>query len=183
MSSTLSSLRIASTAAWSADFSSPRPTQSAEQTAARSVTRPISSASMRFRLGVFAVIGIPIFFVRVVRTHYIPVSSAELPVFNSNDERRPRYILVFRQMCPRAGHRALVRLMRDEDDRQPAAAVAAPLLAALHDALDGNGGLRQRPRDLGHAARPVDRAQPQVERALVRVERRLRGRLELRGRH
>ena len=45
--SLLSSRRIASTAAWSAAFSLPRPRRRAAETAARSVTRTISSDSMR----------------------------------------------------------------------------------------------------------------------------------------
>src|SRR5271166_6366179 len=45
--SLLSSRRMASTAAWSAAFSSPRPRSRAALTAARSVTRTISSARMR----------------------------------------------------------------------------------------------------------------------------------------
>ena len=43
----LSSRRMASTAAWSADFSSPRPRSRAALTAARSVTRTISIERMR----------------------------------------------------------------------------------------------------------------------------------------
>ena len=45
--SLLSSRRMASTAAWSAAFSSPRPRSRAADTAARSVTRTISSERMR----------------------------------------------------------------------------------------------------------------------------------------
>ena len=45
--SLLSSRRMASTAAWSAAFSLPRPRSRAAETAARSVTRTISSVRMR----------------------------------------------------------------------------------------------------------------------------------------
>src|SRR5690606_27660475 len=182
MSITLSSRRIASTAAWSADFSSPRPTQSAEQTAARSVTRPISSASMRFRLDVFSLISFPITFRSSGIAGLVHGSSlTTLTIFNSDDERRSRHIFMVCKQGPGAGHRAFIRLMRDEDDRHPAAFIA--LAATLHDAFDRNRRIRQRLGDGGHAARAVNRAKPQIEGALMRIHQRLCGRLQLRRRY
>src|SRR5690606_8499887 len=136
----LSSERIASTATWSAAFSSPRPRSRAAATAARSVTRTSSRVSMRSRpleaaLAIMSILGE----VRWSPSRLAPrVKEAEAPQeakaspperlsigWPRRAARRPLDadalrlgggVPVLRDALDRRAHRRLRRLVGDEDD-------------------------------------------------------------------
>src|ERR1700722_2443791 len=143
-----SSRRMASTAAWSDFFSAPRPRRRAAATAARSVTRAISMASARSRIG-FDVIVLPLQFGLVFLDPDHLWTARDYTVAAHGGER-----LVYSIFACRIG---------DHDDRNRLSGTARlnalPDLVALHDRLQRNVLLGEPPRNGRSRARPVARQQ------------------------
>src|SRR4051794_31816524 len=166
MGSRLSSRRMASTAAWSAAFSLPRPRRRAEATAARSVTRTSSSVRMRSMtlpgstvmvsvaadaaMGVFApIVGewrIANSEWRMAATALFAIRHSPLAPFllplDADHLRRLGDEAVGRDLVEGGADRGLGRRVGDEDERDGRAGLAVRVLggggvgALLHDALE-----------------------------------------------
>src|ERR1700720_1911306 len=104
MASELSVVRMASTAAWSAIFSSPRPISLEAASAAASVTRTASSARLRSILPVSAI------------ASSVGVSMRRLKRFDSDQAGLLGYRLQLRDPRQGAPHRRLFRLVRGQHD-------------------------------------------------------------------
>src|SRR6516162_3393924 len=146
--SLLSSRRMASTAAWSAAFSSPRPRSRAARTAARSVTRTISIERMRSSIKACGTV-IEAMIVSLCK------SAAPLVLFDADDLRLPGDYTVAAHRGEGLTHGILGGRIGDQDHRHRIAGTAGRGGAlglrrvALHDRLDGNLLLRQAVRDGG----------------------------------
>src|SRR3954452_17297510 len=151
--SLLSSRRIASTAAWSAAFSLPWPRSRAADTAARSVTRTISSVRMRSSNscgGTEIWLDIGIVSLHFISAHKAPwrlcfcvtVFDHALVLFNPYYLRAAADHLVVLHRLEGTVHRVLVGRVGDQDHRHrrrfsAGAAVYISVRMALHDRLDG----------------------------------------------
>src|SRR5579883_1018895 len=172
--SLLSSRRIASTAAWSAAFSSPRPRSRAALTAARSVTRTISNVRIRSRIRLCGTVIEAIGFPSSSRC-----SRRRLILLDPNDLRSSRDYTVAAHRGERLAHGVLAGGVGDEDDRDRlvgASGSAAALrrnLLVLHDRFQRNLLLRQTTGDGGGTARSIARQQADVIAAFVVLHRRL----------
>src|SRR6185437_2408767 len=160
-----SSRRIASTAAWSAAFSSPRPRSRAALTAARSVTRTISIVRMRSSIRLCgtviddAISSLPRL---VLCALFSP--RAVLVLFDPDDLRPPGDYTVAAHRGERLVDRVLGGRIGDEDDGNRIAGFAGippAALVALHNRFERNP-LRQPAGDGRGAARTVARHQPDV---------------------
>src|SRR5947209_1982194 len=162
--SLLSSRRIASTAAWSAAFSSPRPRSRAADTAARSVTRTISSDRMRSSRALSPPAGAAAlslgFSMAIARS--ITMSA----LLDPDDLRGLGQHSVALDRGERAPHRVLGGGIGDEHDQRrlvdPARIVPAmgPAVAAvLHDRFERDRLVRHAARDRGGGAGPIDYGQ------------------------
>src|SRR5437868_6683469 len=162
-----SACRIASTAAWSAAFSSPRPISREADSAAASVTRTASSARLRSILELSAT---------------VPSLAARYKcseVFDTDHARRFEDRVESRNPFDRALHRRLDGDMRRQNHRHRFAGRAAALDHRLHrDML-----VPERRRDIGDDAGLVDDHQPNVIGALMALHRRSGQRVERGGRH
>src|ERR1700733_8461346 len=195
----LSSRRMASTAAWSAAFSSPRPRSRAALTAARSVTRTISIVRMRSsirlcgtviddaissfpRLVLCAAEHDPEKWKSVFGKDHAPAQY--LVLFDPDDLRPSGDYTVAAHRGERLVDRVLGGRVGDENDRNRIAGLAGVLRAgfvALHNRFERDLPLRQPPRDCGRAARAVACHQPDVVAAFVALHGRLAHRRHARG--
>src|SRR6202163_2830577 len=187
--SLLSSRRIASTAAWSAAFSLPWPRSRAADTAARSVTRTISSVRMRssnscggteiwvdiaktplnFTAGLF---GLPPIVSHLVR------SGHALVFFDPYHLRPATDHLVALHRLQRAVYRVFAGGIGNQDDRHrrsfPRRAVRVNAIGmALHDRFNGNLLLRKPGRDSSGGAGEIARHQADIVAAFMALHRRL----------
>src|SRR5215207_6511332 len=154
-----SAWRMASTAAWSAAFSSPRPRQRAAAMAAASVTRAISMVSMRLSMK--------------------GVSRPSQPL-DADHPRAPRHMAVRFDLLQCLAHGAFQRVMGDEDE---GGCCILRLRRPLHDALNRDLLLGEPVGDARNRARPVEELERHVIAALMRLELCLLERLELICRH
>src|SRR5438094_164739 len=187
--SLLSSRRIASTAAWSAAFSWPWPRSRAADTAARSVTRTISSVRMRSSNscgGTEIWVDISLLLKVPGRTAWsaptIPNRAnrcSALVLFDPDHLRPAVDDLVMLHGGKRAAHGILMRGIGDQDDRHwrglRRAGGIDTVGMPLHDRFKRNLLLGKVRRDLGRGAGDVARHQADVVAALVALHRRLLG--------
>src|ERR1700732_3073612 len=166
-----SSRRMASTAAWSDFFSAPRPRRCAAATAARSVTRAISIASTRSKIG-FDVIVLPLQFGLVFLDPDHLRTARDYTGAADGGER-----LVYRIFACRIGN-------HDDRNRRsgPARLNALPDLVALHDRFQRNVLLGEPSRNGCCRARPVARQQSNIIAAFVMLHRRFAHRRHSRSR-
>src|SRR5882724_10589538 len=168
--SLLSSRRMASTAAWSAAFSSPRPQSRAADTAARSVTRTISSDRMRssiwcgstvtFLIGSVFLCSVP----RCARSALLDPDQLRLlgqDTILLDRRQRPTYRILGGRIGDEHDRRRLV------SPRRILAAVRLAVTAALHDGFKRNLFVRHAPRDGRRGAGPVQRGETDIVAALV----------------
>src|SRR5262245_53472548 len=179
------SRRMASTAAWSASFSLPRPRSRAAATAARSVTRTISIDRMRSSMvAVFPDAGLPWLddislrssgqspagTRRVSLAHVLigePVTTSPghaLVLFDADDLRIVRNDTLFPDRLQGAPHRILARRISDEDHGRRrvrasriVAAVRPRAAMALHDRFERDLLVGEQPRDRRKCSRTIDR--------------------------
>src|SRR6266481_323735 len=194
----LSSRRIASTAAWSAAFSLPWPRNRAADTAARSVTRTISSVRMRSSNSCGGTeIWVDIAELlktlrRVFPSAYIVVSRIvrldhALLFFDPYHLWPAADHLVALNCLQRAVYRILVGRIGDQDDRhrrwflRRAVGVDAVGMA-LHDRFDGDLLLGKPGSDGRGGTGQIARHQADIIAALMALHRRLRGRAQPRHR-
>src|SRR5665213_933806 len=192
--SLLSSRRMASTAAWSAAFSLPWPRNLAADTAARSVTRTISSVRMRSSNSCGGteiwvdIASTPLNFWtgRLARNHFTqrPSGSVLLDPYHL----RPAVDhLVALHRLQRAVHRVLAGGIGDQDHRHRRSfalrsrAVNAVGMA-LHDRFDGDLLFREMRGDGGRGAGKIPRHQADVVAALMALHRRFFGVAQFRHR-
>src|ERR671937_190362 len=195
--SLLSSRRMASTAAWSAAFSLPRPVQRAAATAARSVTRTISSVRTRSsaRSGWMVIDGrapLPSFFMPSPRACLAVVMS---PLFPTEYDSTMPILSVFLypddlwltqdHLIPsdcrkRPAHGVLGGCVGDQNDRHwlsraagDLAAVRRFAAAALHDRFERDLLLREAPGNRRGGARLVHGEEADVIAAFMTLHRRL----------
>src|SRR5205085_7093217 len=147
--SLLSSRRMASTAAWSAAFSLPRPRKRAADTAARSVTRTISSERMRSSIWCAWTVMVDMF----------PPWRRTLVLLNPDNLRRARYHPVPLDRRKGLAHSILGRRIGDEDDGDRPRGLCRRIAALrpgvpLHDRFERNPLLGEPARNGGGAARP-----------------------------
>src|SRR5436305_3748591 len=156
----LSSRRRASTAAWSAAFSSPRPRRRADDTAARSVTR--TSSSVRMRSMIFS----------SWMTRSATLLSEFLLPFDANDLRLLGDGAVGDNRLDRLAHELFGRRISDQDDRhrtsrpRPGAGIAL-----LHDAFERNLPFRHALGDRRDRAGLIDCREADVIAALMPLHR------------
>src|ERR1700733_1491964 len=167
--SVLSSRRMASTAAWSVFFSAPRPRNRAAATAARSVTRTISSARARSIEEACAT---------VIDAIFCPL------VLLDPDHLRPaRDYTVAAHGDEGLAHRILAGRIRDHDDGHRLARTCRPgTIVALHDGFDRNILLRQPPRNGRRATGAIAREEADIVAAFVVLHRRFADRRHARRR-
>src|SRR5215468_4422592 len=187
--SLLSSRRIASTAAWSAAFSWPWPRSRAADTAARSVTRTISSVRMRSSNSC----GGTEICVDILLT---PQSPRDLAARTNNSRAHETLLRALVLLDPyhlrlsaddlvalhgvqRAAHGVFMRGIGDQDDRHwrrfRCARGVDALRVLLHDRFQGNLRLGEVGRDFGRSTGDVARHQANVVAALVALHRRFLG--------
>src|SRR5713101_1770227 len=195
--SLLSSRRMASTAAWSAAISLPRPRRRAADTAARSVTRTISSDRMRSNSCGCTLIAIALLPWCRARPSRARVPPGTLYLHPQARRRQPDPIRRLSRLFDadqlrlaldhpfgldfgeRPAHRVLGGRIGDENDRHRPR--RARVLAAerprpempLHDRFERDALLGETGRDPGGSARLVDREHANVIAALVALHRRL----------
>src|SRR5438477_1066831 len=160
-----SACRIASTAAWSAAFSSPRPISREADNAASSVTRTASSARLRSILELSAT------------APSLAVRSASSEIFDADHARRLEHGAERRDPLDRALHRRLDRNMRRQDDGHRLTRRAAALDHRFHRYLL----VAKRGRDIGDDAGLVDDHQADVVGALMPLHRGAGQRVERSG--
>src|SRR5215469_9733933 len=185
------SRRMASTAAWSASFSLPRPRSRAAATAARSVTRTISIDRMRSSTDVglaaadlaglddmsFTLLGIS-----------GPAGTRLSRLLDADDLRGARNHTLSLDRLQGPPHRILAGRIGNEDHGRRrigalriVAAVRALPAMALHDGFKRNLFMRQQLRDRRKSSRPVDGGKTDVIAALVALHRRALADRELRA--
>src|SRR5262245_48471582 len=179
----LSAERIASTAAWSAAISSPRPASRAAAMAAASVTRAISMVKMRLSL---AKIRPP----RLTLTEsFLPQRLNRSKPLDANHPRFSSGMSLVLDLFQGRPHGAFEGLMGDQDEWRGLPLAPFPdaqhrqRRAALHDAFDRDVLARQHPRHRRHLAGPVMEVERHVIAALMRPHRRPPARHQSLGRH
>src|SRR5215470_16835216 len=181
MGSLLSSRRMASTAAWSAAFSLPRPVNRAADTAARSVTRTISSVRTRSKaMSAWMLID-------DVRPSLLMLSPSRAPglagtvsVFlDPDDLRLARDHLVAADRGERFVHCILGGGVSDQDDRNRlagaprcVAALRPPVAMPLHDRFQRDVLLGEPLGDGGGGARLIHSKKADVVAAFMALHRR-----------
>src|SRR5215467_9067128 len=201
MGSLLSSRRMASTAAWSAAFSLPRPVQRAAATAARSVTRTISSVRTRSkaRSGWMVIDGRaprPSFFIPspraclavVMSRLFQPSTTSRVPILSvflyADDLWLAQDHLIPPDCRKRPVHCVLGGRIGDQNDRHrlsspgDLAAVRRLAAVALHDRFERDLLLREPPGNRRGGARLVHGEEADVVAAFVTLHRRLLARGE-----
>src|SRR5215469_16960165 len=147
----LSASLIASTAAWSAAFSSPRPIKREAESAAASVTRTASSARLRSILEVSGMAFPP------------AGGGLNAQILDADHARRFENGVERCDLFKRPAHRRLDSHMGRHDDRHGLARRSAALDHRLHRNLL----VAQRRRDIGDHTRLIDHHEPDVIRTLV----------------
>src|SRR5262249_18017860 len=145
MSSALSALRIASTAAWSAAFSSPRPISLEAAKAAASLTRTASSARLRSLIVVEL----------ATASAFVLAKISALRLLDTDHARRFDHGLQLFDLLERAEHRRLLGVVGGQHHRHG----FARRPAALQHRLQRHLLVAQAGRDIGNDARPVDHHQ------------------------
>src|SRR5689334_13777521 len=163
--------RMASTAAWSAAFSSPRPASRAAAIAAASVTRAISIVKILLSLAKTGLLEAD------ASESLLPGDCSGSKPLDADHPRFSRRMTLVLDLFQRRPHGAFQRLMGDQDERRrlPLAALADAEArqrgTALDDALDRDVLARQHPGHRRHLARPVIKIERHVVAALMRPHR------------
>src|SRR5579883_2177346 len=166
MARLLRAKRIASTAAWSAAFSSPRPMRREAERAAASVTRTASRARLRSITAVLSIVPPSACF-----------SFGVLEILDADHARRLQHGVQAADPVEGAAHRRLFGEMGREHDRHGFARRAPP----LDHGFERDLLVAERRRDVGDDAGPVDDHETDVIGALM-VRHRRRGPLAKRAR-